>query len=151
MADSVIHSAVLAGIFAGLPSLRVRIVVFDTSVVDLSGHADDPVEVLLRVQLGGGTDIGQALRYCAQLVEVPHRTALVLISDFCEGAPASRLLDVVTHLAEQRVTMLGLAALDGQSHPAHDRAMAARLAERGMDIAALTPAKLAEWLAGVMS
>jgi hypothetical protein len=151
MADSVIHSAVLAGIFAGLPALRVRIVVFDTSVVDLSGHADDPVEVLLRVQLGGGTDIGKALQYCSQLVEVPHRTALVLVSDFCEGAPESRLLDVVSRLAEARVTMLGLASLDGQTQPVHDHRMAAKLAERGMSIASLTPGKLAEWLAGVMS
>ncbi len=42
MAESVIHSAVMAGIFAGLPSLRVKLVVFDTSVVDLSEQAADP-------------------------------------------------------------------------------------------------------------
>ena len=38
MADSVIHSAVMAGILAALPAFRVKIVVFDTSIVDLSDH-----------------------------------------------------------------------------------------------------------------
>ena len=39
MLDSVIHSAVMAGIFAGLPAVRVKLLAFDTSVVDLSDAA----------------------------------------------------------------------------------------------------------------
>jgi Mg-chelatase subunit ChlD len=151
MADSVIHSAVMAGILAGLPTFRVKLVVFDTSVVDLSGHVDDPVEILMSVQLGGGTDIGQALRYCEQLVEYPHRTVLVLVSDFAEGASPAALLATVRRIAESRVRMLGLAALDGVANPVYDRAMAGRLAECGMEIAALTPKRLAEWLVKVIS
>jgi Mg-chelatase subunit ChlD len=151
MADSVIHSAVMAGILAGLPTFRVKIVVFDTAVVDLSGHADDPVELLMRVQLGGGTDIGQALRYCSQLVENPHRTVLVLVTDFCEGAAPAELVRAVAKLAEARVRLLGLAALDGQANPVYDRQMAERLAACGMEIAALTPQKLAHWLVQVIS
>lgn len=151
MADSVIHSAVMAGILAGLPAFRVKLVVFDTSVVDLSEHADDPVEILMRVQLGGGTDIAQAVRYCAQLVENPHRTVLVLVTDFCEGAPPGELVRAVKKLAEARVKILGLAALDGQSHPVYDRQMAERLAACGMEIAALTPQRLAHWLVRVIS
>lgn len=151
MADSVIHSAVMAGILAGLPSFRARIVVFDTAVVDLSDHVDDPVETLMRVQLGGGTDIAQAVRYCAQLVENPHRTVLVLVSDFCEGAPPGELIRAVKQLAEARVKLLGLASLDGQAHPVYDHAMADRLAACGMEIAALTPQRLAHWLVKVIS
>jgi Mg-chelatase subunit ChlD len=151
MADSVIHSAVMAGILAGLPALRVRIVVFDTSVVDLSAHADDPVELLMRVQLGGGTDIAQAVRYCAQLVQVPHRTILALITDFCEGAQPGELVRAVKRLSEARVKMIGLASLDDQVNPVYDRAMAERLAACGMEIAALTPQRLAAWLASVIS
>lgn len=151
MADSVIHSAVMAGILAGLPAFRVKIVVFDTSVVDLSEHADDPVEILMSVQLGGGTDIAQAVRYCSQLVENPHRTVLVLVTDFCEGAPPGELVRAVKGLAEARVKLLGLAALDGQAQPVYDRAMAERLAACGMEIAALTPQRLAHWLVKVVS
>ncbi|MFC0682607.1 VWA domain-containing protein [Lysobacter korlensis] len=151
MADSVIHSAVMAGILAGLPAFRVKIVVFDTSVVDLSDHVDDPVEVLMKVQLGGGTDIAQAVRYCAQLVENPHRTVLALVTDFCEGAPPGELVRAVRKLAEARVKLLGLAALDGEANPHYDREMAGRLAACGMEIAALTPQRLAQWLVKVTS
>jgi Mg-chelatase subunit ChlD len=151
MADSVIHSAVMAGILSSLPVFRVKIVVFDTSIVDLSEYADDPVETLMRVQLGGGTNIAQAVRYCAQLLETPHRTVLVLISDFCEGAPPGELLRAVQGLVEARVKCLGLASLDGQAQPAYDRHMAQRLAEHGMEIAALTPKGLAQWLVKVIS
>lgn len=151
MADSVIHSAVMAGILAGLPSFRVKLVVFDTQVVDLSDHADDPVEVLMKVQLGGGTHIAQAVRYCSQIIENPHRTVFVLVTDFCEGAPPGELVRAVKALAEARVKLLGLAALDGQAHPAYDREMAARLAACGMEIAALTPQRLAHWLVKAIS
>ena len=151
MADSVIHSAVMAGILAALPAFRVRIVVFDTSVVDLSDYADDPVETLMRVQLGGGTNIAQAVRYCTQWIENPHRTVFVLVTDFCEGVPPSELMSAVQKLAEARVKLLGLASLDSQAHPVYDRQMAERLAACGMEIAALTPQKLAHWLVRVIS
>ncbi|WP_269631236.1 VWA domain-containing protein [Pelomonas sp. BJYL3] len=151
MADSVIHSAVMAGILAALPAFRVRIVVFDTQVVDLSDHAGDPVETLMRVQLGGGTDIAQAVRYCSQLVAHPQRTVLALVTDFCEGASPDELVRAVKQLAEARVRLLGLASLDAQAHPVYDRQIAERLAGCGMEIAALTPQKLAHWLVKVIS
>ncbi|MFI5729632.1 VWA domain-containing protein [Kribbella sp. NPDC051587] len=149
MVDSVIHSAVMAGILSGLPAFRIRLVLFDTSVVDLSEHADDPVDILMRVQLGGGTNIAKAVRYCAQLVENPLRTVLVLVTDFCEGGPPSDLIRAVRELAASRVKLLGLAALDGEAAPAYDKAMAGRLADEGMEIAALTPGQLASWLVEV--
>jgi len=151
MADSVIHSAVMAGILAGLPLVKIRLVIFDTAVVDLSDHADDPVEVLMSVQLGGGTDIGQAIAYCEGLVENPHRSVLILVSDFAEGGSPLRLLTICKRLRETGVILLGLASLDEQANPYYDRQMAERLADIGMEIAALTPKRLAEWLAKVIS
>jgi Mg-chelatase subunit ChlD len=151
MASSVIYSAVMAGILSGLPLIDVKLVVFDTSVVDLSEHIDDPVELLLSVQLGGGTNIGQAMHYCEQLVEDPHRTIVVLVSDFCEGAPPSSLLASCKRFREGGVKLLGLAALDETASPSYDVQMAEMLAAHGMDIAALTPRKFAEWLAKTIS
>lgn len=153
MASSVIYSAVMAAILAGLPSLRVRLVVFDTSVVDLSEHVDDPVETLLSVQLGGGTDIGQAMRYCEQThtAENPRRTVVVLVSDFCEGASPAALFATCRRLRGAGVRLLGLAALDEAADPAYDRGMAGQLAAEGMEIAALTPKQLAAWLVQVIS
>ena len=150
MLDSVIYSAVMAAILAGLPSLKLHLVVFDTSVVDLTEQLDDPVDVLMSVQLGGGTDIGQAMSYCEQLVTQPSRTVCVLVSDFAEGAPLGRLLASVRRLAEARVRLLGLAALDYGAAPSYDRGVAQRLAVAGMQIAALTPDKFADWLSEVI-
>ncbi|GAB3540398.1 VWA domain-containing protein [Noviherbaspirillum agri] len=150
MVDSVMYSAVVAGILSSLPAVNVRLVVFDTNVVDLTHLASDPVEVLLTVQLGGGTNIGRAVQYCEQLVTTPQRTVFALISDFEEGATPGALLSSVKRLAESRVKLLGLAALDESAHPVYDRQMAQRLANQGMHVAALTPAHFAEWLAEVM-
>lgn len=151
MLDSVMYSAIVAGILSSLPAVRVRLVVFDTNVVDLTHLAHDPVQVLLTVQLGGGTDIGRAMQYCERLVQTPQRTVLALVSDFMEGAAPGPLLASARRLAEARVRLLGLAALDQDAEPVYDRAMAQRLADRGMQVAALTPTHFAQWLAEVMA
>jgi Mg-chelatase subunit ChlD len=151
MAGSVIYSAVMAGILAGLPLINVNLVVFDTSVVDLSDHVEDPVELLMSVQLGGGTNIGQAMRYCEQLMEDPHRTILALVSDFCEGGDPSRMIASCQRFREAGAKLLGLAALDENANPSYDRRMAEALAAEGMDVAALTPKHFAEWLAKTIS
>lgn len=151
MLDSVIYSAVIAGIMSSLPAVRVKLVVFDTSVVDLTHLAHDPVEVLLTVQLGGGTDIGRAVRHCEALIGSPRRTVFALISDFEEGAAPGPLLAAVQRMAQARVVLLGLAALDESASPVYDRTMAQRLANKGMHVAALTPTHFAQWLAEVMN
>ena len=151
MAGSVIYSAVLAGILSSLPLIDVKLVVFDTSIVDLSDRIDDPVETLMSVQLGGGTNIGQAMQYCEQLMEDPHRTIAVLISDFCEGASPAPLVASCRRFREAGAKLLGLAALDENANPSYDIHMAEILAEAGMDIAALTPKHFAEWLAKTIS
>jgi Mg-chelatase subunit ChlD len=151
MAGSVIYSAVMAGILSGLPLIDVKLVVFDTAVVDLSDHVEDPVEVLMSVQLGGGTNIGQAMRYCEQLMDDPHRSIMVLVSDFCEGGEPSRMIASSQRFREAGAKLLGLAALDENANPSYDVHMAERLAAAGMDIAALTPKHFAEWLAKTIS
>ena len=44
MAESVIHSAVTASIFHGLPALQNHLIAFDTSVVDLTSDIANPIE-----------------------------------------------------------------------------------------------------------
>ncbi|HEY2481122.1 MAG TPA: VWA domain-containing protein, partial [Caulobacteraceae bacterium] len=72
-------AALMAAVLVAVPSVSLKLVVFDTSVVDLSSKAADPVDVLMSVQLGGGTDIGQALEYCESLITQPTRTVVVLV------------------------------------------------------------------------
>ncbi len=147
MMDSVIHSAVTASIFYSMRMMKVHLCIFDTSVVDLTADCVDPVETLMKVQLGGGTDIGQALEYASQIVENPRRTIVVLISDFFEGAPIHRLFAVAKKLVESGVTALGLAALDERADPTYDHEVAARLVQMGWHVAAMTPGELANWVA----
>jgi Mg-chelatase subunit ChlD len=147
MADSVIHAAVTAAIFFGIKAVRTHLCLFDTNVVDVTDQCNDPVETIMKVQLGGGTDIGGALAYAAGLVEFPRRTIVVLITDFYEGAPAGRLFAVAKALIESGVTLLGLAALDERAEPNYDRTTAQNLAALGAHVAAMTPGELAEWIA----
>jgi hypothetical protein len=147
MADSVIHAAVTAAIFVGIPCLKTHLVLFDTNVVDVTDHAGDPVEAIMKVQLGGGTDIGGAVSYAAGLIDNPRKTIVVLITDFYEGGPAERFLGVCKALLEGGTTLLGLAALDQACRPTYDRHMAERLAEMGAHVGAMTPGELAEWVA----
>jgi Mg-chelatase subunit ChlD len=115
--------------------------------VDVTAHCTDPVETLMKVQLGGGTDIGHALSYAASLVDNPRRTIVILITDFFEGAPEQRLFSVTRQLTESGVTLLGLAALDEQARPSYDRRIAERMVALGAHVAAMTPGELAEWVA----
>ncbi|MBL8574993.1 MAG: VWA domain-containing protein [Hyphomicrobiaceae bacterium] len=150
MTDSVIFAALMAAILTGMPGVRVKMVLFDVAIVDVTDHLDDPLSLLLSMQLGGGTDIGKAVSYCEGLVETPTRTVLALISDFMEGGSPRRLLAAVARLREARVRMLGLAALDDTGRADYDRDMAGRLASVGMNVAALTPEAFADWLAKVL-
>ncbi len=151
MLDSVIHSAVTAGIFAKLPMLDTRLVIFDTNVVDLSDHLDNPVETLMSVQLGGGTNIGQAVRYCEGLIDNPDKTIFVLITDLYEGGSVNELYATSRNIIESGAKMIVLTALDVNANPNYNRTVAARLVDLGAHVAAMTPEQLADWVGGVIS
>lgn len=150
MLSSVIHSAVMAGIFASLPMLDTRLVIFDTAVVDLSGYVDDPVETLMSIQLGGGTDIAKAMAYCEGLIAFPHRTMVVLVSDLCEGGSRKNLYGTCHDIIESGAKLIALTALDEKAAPAYDRSTAQVLAGMGAYVGAMTPARLADFMANVM-
>jgi hypothetical protein len=150
MTDSIIHSAVMAAILSGLPGVDVKLVLFDTSIIDVSDQLTDPLETLLSVRLGGGTDIGSAVAYCETLVSDPERTIFVLLTDFCEGASPRALYAAIARLAEARVKLVGLAALDDGGAADFDHGVAGRVAELGMQVGAMTPYQLARWLADII-
>ena len=115
----------------------------------MSRLVDNPVEVLMTSQLGGGTDIANAVGYAAGTVTSPSRTIVTVISDFEEGGSVSTLVKRVRDLVAQGVTVLGLVSLDEGGHAWYDHDVAERLAEVGMRIAAMTPDRFAAWLAEV--
>ena len=150
MLDSVIHSAIMAGIFAKLPMLDTRLVIFDTHVVDLGGYVEDPVETLMSVQLGGGTNIAGALSYCEGLIDFPYRTMVVLVTDLYEGGGYQRLYSVSRGIIESGARLVVLTALDMEANPSYDRNAAAALADMGAFVGAMTPEQLAEWIGKIV-
>lgn len=150
MLDSAIFSAVMASIFAELPGVKTSLVLFDTNVVDLSDQVGSPVDVLLKIQLGGGTDITQALQYSANLVREPKRSIVVLITDFFEGRAEADLVDQVRAMADAGVRMVGLGALGYDARPEYNKAAAGKCRKAGMDILVCTPERLAEAMAEII-
>lgn len=150
MSESVIHSAVMAGIFARLSAVRTRLLLFADEVVDASSQLQAPERLLMGAQIGGGTNIGAALAAAFAQVEVPRRSVVVLISDLYEGHDARRVLSEAARLVGSGVSVLALAALDRRGNPDYDRAMAEQLVARGVQVAAMTPDHLVDWLATTM-
>ena len=146
MLDSVIYSAVMAGIFAKLPMIETKLVIFDTQVVDLSGYVDDPVEVLMGMQLGGGTDIGKAIRYCEGLCGNPHETIFVVVTDLYEGGSPSVLFKTCADIITSGSKMIFLTALDRNANPAYDKTIGQKLADMGAFVGAMTPEELGDYV-----
>ena len=139
MAESVVYSSVFGAVLSSLRSVRTRLVVFDTEVVDLTDELDDPVDVLFGVQLGGGTDINRALAYCQDQITQPAETILVLISDLYEGGIAEEMLRRAASIVASGTTMIALLALSDSGHPSFDSNHAAALAGIGVPAFACTP------------
>jgi Mg-chelatase subunit ChlD len=147
MASSVVYASVFGAVLASLRSLRTSLVAFDTAVVDLTPVLADPVDVLFGTQLGGGTDINQAVAYCEGLVTRPRDTIFVLISDLYEGGDASSLIARMGALRSAGVSVVALLALSDDGAPSYDASNAAALSALGIPAFACTPDAFPELLA----
>lgn len=151
MAESVIWASVTGAIFASMPALDTRVVVFDTEVVDLTEQcADDPVDMLFGIQLGGGTDINKSVAYCEQYIEDPKKTLFIMITDLYEGGNQSALVRRMREMRESGVRTLCLLALSDGGRPFYDERLARLLARDGTPCFACTPAMLPELVAGAL-
>ncbi|RJG37986.1 VWA domain-containing protein [Motilimonas pumila] len=150
MLESAVFSTIMASIFYELPAVHTSLFLFDTGIADLSHMVGQPVDVLLKVQLGGGTDIAQAMKYAQQLIKEPRRTIVVLISDFMEGGNLSQLLATTHEIAHSGSRVVGLGALSYDAREDYDHFIAAKLQKQGMDILACTPEQLASSMARII-
>lgn len=147
MATSVVYASIFAAVLAGLSAVRTRLVVFDTAVVDLTDKLEDPVDIIFGTQLGGGTDINQALAYSQRLVERPEETVMVLISDLFEGGNREDLKSRLKSICACGVNLVVLLALNDDGAPAYDRDLAAYLAALDVPSFASTPDLFPELMA----
>lgn len=150
MAASVVYASVFGAVLASMRSVSTRLVVFDTSVVDLTDLLDDPVDVLFGTRLGGGTDINRALAYCQSRITRPAETVLVLVSDLHEGGIRGEMLKRVAAMTSAGVRFVTLLALSDEGAPAYDREHAAALAALGAPAFACTPDHFPEVMAAAI-
>ncbi len=151
MAESVIWASVTGAIFASMPSLDTRVVVFDTEVVDLTEQcADDPVDMLFGVQLGGGTDINKSVAYCESFIEEPKKTLFILVTDLYEGGNQAALVRRMREMRESGVRTLCLLSLSDSGRPFYDERLARQLSRDGTPCFACTPGMLPELVAGAL-
>ncbi|MFD0367601.1 DUF5682 family protein [Streptomyces sp. NPDC127114] len=146
MEASTVWAALTASVLAGVPTLSTHFLAFSTEVIDLTGHVEDPLSLLLEVSVGGGTHIAAGLRHARELVTVPSRTLVVVVSDFEEGYPLGGLLAEVRALVGAGCHVLGCASLDDAGRPRYSTGVAGQLVAAGMPVAALSPLELARWV-----
>lgn len=147
MAGSTIHSTIVASILARIPNLRTRLVAFDTSVVDLTSQLADPVDLLLGLNLGGGTDIRRALEYCRQLHEQDSRGIIFLISDLRDGSSDDELIRSFQLLISAGQRVVPLLSLNDDGRQIDQPALTRRLASIGISTIVASPDKFPELLA----
>jgi Mg-chelatase subunit ChlD len=146
MEPSVIYSAMMAAIFSGLPAISVQFLAFSTQVIDFTDRVEDPLSMLMEVEVGGGTHIAKGLRAARERLRVPKRSIVLLVTDFEEGFPISGLLAEVRALVDSGAIGLGLAALSDDGKPRYNKGIAGQVVNHGMPVAALSPMELARWV-----
>ena len=150
MASSVVYSSIFAAVLASLPALKTHMVVFDTTVADLTKQLSDPVDLLFGTQLGGGTNIHKALSYVETLVQRPADTILVLISDLYEGGRPAGMLQKAQALQQRGLQFITLLALNDEGAPLYDRQAAAQFQAFGIPVFACTPDRFPDLMAAAL-
>ncbi len=150
MATSVVYAGIFGAVLASLPAIQTRIVVFDTAVADLTDEAQDPVDLLFGTQLGGGTDINQALAYCQNFIQQPSDTILVLISDLYEGGNRQQMLKRMAAIIGSGVQLVTLLALNDEGAPMYDHRIAEELGKMGSPAFACSPDKFPDLMAAAI-
>ncbi|WP_224998541.1 VWA domain-containing protein [Cesiribacter sp. SM1] len=151
MGSSVVYSGIFGAVMASIPAVNTKMVVFDTAVADLTEELQDPVELLFGVQLGGGTDIHQALSYCQQIITRPTDTVLVLITDLYEGGNEKEMKKTAAQLVNSGVQVVTLLALNDSGAPSYDHQNAEYFASIGIPVFACTPDLFPDLMASALS
>jgi Mg-chelatase subunit ChlD len=147
MGPSVVYSSIFGAVLASMPALNTRLILFDTSVVDLTDKISDPVDALFGAQLGGGTDIAPALNYARSRMSSPTKTIFILITDLEDGGNFDKTLKIAYDMTSSGVNFICLLALDDQGKPSYCARNAALLAALGVPTFACTPDLFPDMLA----
>jgi len=128
----------------------MRLVAYDTEVVDLTEKMTDLVDLLFGVQLGGGNDTPRALSYCQGLIRRPQDTILILISDLYEGELSEQMIKRAAAIVSAGTRMLTLLTLSDNGAPGYDHDNAAKFAALGIPSFACTPDQFPDLMAAAI-
>lgn len=133
MVDSMVNCTILASIFAGLPNVDPHLIAYDTRAADLSPWVADPFEVLLRTNLGGGTDGVVALPFVRDKITDPRRAVLVWISDFFDFN-STMLFNQLKALKDTGVKLIPVGSVTSSGHQSVDSWFRKRFKELGCPV-----------------
>jgi hypothetical protein len=133
MVDSMVNCTILASIFAGLPRVDVHLVAYDTRALDLTPWVHDPFEVLLRTNLGGGTDGPVAMALARPRITDPRDTVMVWISDFYDGRPQP-LFDGIEAVHRSGVRFIPVGSVTSSGHQSVNPWFRQRLKDLGTPV-----------------
>lgn len=151
MSSSVVYASIYASVLASMPTVSTKLVLFSTSVVDLTEELHDPVDLLFGIQLRGGTNIEKAVAYCEQQVSRPGETTLILITDLFEGGDKEQLVNRLSELVQRGVQVVTLLALNDSGAPRFNRELANRLVPLGIPAFACTPDHFPTLMAAILN
>jgi hypothetical protein len=144
MAGSAIYSGICAHILSKIPSIQTRIIVFDTDVLDLTNLIDEPVKLLLGMNLGGGTDIRKAIKFTKLKINNPSNSILILISDLEEGGSIPGLLEEIKLLKHSGVHIISITGLDESGNHYFSKNVAQSFSKLGITPFACSPEAIPE-------
>lgn len=150
MMDSLIYAGLYANVLMQLPAVQLTVLAFDMKVLDITALSHDPVDLLLGFQLGGGTNIANALDEARSRIHRPADTVVVLISDLFEGGSEAQLIGQAKAIVDTGARLLVILALDQDGRPSYHPELARRLAGMGIPAFACTPDQFPEVMSGAM-
>jgi uncharacterized protein with von Willebrand factor type A (vWA) domain len=151
MATSVVYAGIFGAVMSSMPALKTKMVVFDTQVADLSENLSDPIELLFSTQLGGGTNINNAVAYCEKLISRPKDTIFVLITDLYEWSNPEKFISRLQNISTNGSNVICLLALNNEGKPYYDRKNASTLAGIGILSFACSPDKFPDLMAAAIN
>ncbi len=151
MASSIVYAGVFSAVMASLPSIKTQLIAFDTEIVDLTEQLSDPVDLLFGIQLGGGTDINNALKFCNELIVKPTETIFILISDLYEGGNLQQMQQRIFDLQNAGVQVISLLTLSDDGIPSYDLNNAQYMASLNIPVFACTPDLFPDMMAAAIN
>jgi hypothetical protein len=129
MAKSAIHGGILSALLASIPFLSTRVFAFDTEFVELTNYREDPVELLLGIQLGGGTYMAPLLEFVESEIQEFDASFVLMISDLHEGYSETLAFDAIRRMRDKGIALGVFLAMDKAGKVDYNRVLARKLRE----------------------